>query len=107
MSSIHRLAFVLAAAAIGTSGCAALKDEHSGHHPAASAAPAAGTGHMEAQKAAMRRMHERMMPAEGADDRGASMCDMGARQERMEKRMDMMVDMMGMMMDRLPPPPAK
>lgn len=107
MSSIHRLALVLVIAALGTTGCAALKDEHSGHRPAAGAAPSGVPGHMQAQGAPMRRMHERKMPAEGADDRGASMCDMGARQERMEKRMDMMVDMMGMMMDRLPPPPAK
>lgn len=107
MSSIHRLALVLVIAALGTTGCAALKDEHSSHRPAASAAPAGGPGHMQAQGAAMRRMHERMMPAEGADERGASMCDMGGRQERMEKRMDMMVDMMQMMMDRMPPAPAR
>jgi hypothetical protein len=134
MSSIPRLALVLAIAAIGTSGCATLKDEHSGHHPAATAAPAAGPGPMEAQRAAMRRMHERMMSAKTADERSALMAehmktmhdgmammksmppgargggmmgDMGARHEQMEKRMDMMVDMMQMMMDRLPPAPAK
>jgi hypothetical protein len=89
---------------------------------------------MDAQTQAMRDMHEKMMAAKTPEERGALMAehmktmqdgmammnqtpttgdmksmkgDMAMHHQMMEKRMEMMGASMQMMMDRLPPAPAK
>ena len=90
-------------------------------------------GKMDAQTKAMRDMHEKMMAAKTPEERGALMAehmktmqdgmtmmngmsaggmqsmkgDMSMQHQMMEKRMEMMGASMQMMMDRLPPAPAK
>ena len=88
---------------------------------------------MDAQTKAMRDMHEKMMAAKTPEERNALMAehmktmkdgmammngmppgdmkpmkgDMSMHHQMMEKRMEMMSASMQMMMDRLPPAPAK
>lgn len=88
---------------------------------------------MDAQTHAMRDMHEKMMAAKTPEERSALMADhmktmqdgmtmmnempagsmqamkgdMSMHHRMMEKRMEMMGASMQMMMDRLPPAPAK
>lgn len=88
---------------------------------------------MDAQTQAMRGMHEKMMAARTPEERNALMAehmktmqdgmtmmngmpaegmksrqgDMSMHHQMMEKRMEMMSAAMQMMMDRLPPAPAK
>ncbi|MBI2770402.1 MAG: hypothetical protein HYX47_12320 [Burkholderiales bacterium] len=88
---------------------------------------------MDAQTKAMRDMHEKMMAAKTPEERSALMAehmktmqdgmtmmngmsaggmksmkgDMSMHHQMMEKRMEMMGASMQMMMDRLPPAPAK
>ena len=88
---------------------------------------------MDAQTQAMRAMHEKMMAAKTPEERSALMAehmktmqdgmtmmngmqggsmkamegDMSMHHQMMEKRMEMMGASMQMMMDRLPPAPAK
>ena len=88
---------------------------------------------MDAQTQAMHDMHEKMMAAKTSEERSALMAehmktmqdgmtmmngmpaggmesmkgDMSMHHQMMEKRMEMMGASMQMMMDRLPPAPAK
>lgn len=88
---------------------------------------------MDAQTKAMRQMHEKVMAAKTPEERSALMAehmktmqdgmammngmpaggmksmkgDMSMHHQMMEKRMEMMGASMQMMMDRLPPAPAK
>lgn len=143
MNRVQLLSLVFAVSSLGTSAWAAAPaDQHTGHHPAGSAAasaskqrpvkPGPSMAKMDAQTTAMRDMHEKMMAAKTPEERSALMAEhmktmqdgvammngaaggmksmkgaMPMHHQMMEKRMEMMGASMQMMMDRLPPAPAK
>ena len=120
MKQIHHLSLAFAISLLGTSAWAAPNDQHTGHHPAGSA-PASTSRQvpaikgpsmekMDIQIKAMRDMHEKMMTMMNGMPTGSMSSmkgDMAMHHQMMEKRMEMMGASMQMMLDRLPPVPAK
>ena len=104
MKTPRLISLALLLAALGAPGFAAQPDEHSGHHPAGSAGPAASKTEaaansadirkMDSQTDAMKAMHEKMMAAKTPEERSALMNE---HMKTMGAGMAMMKDMpMGM-----------
>jgi hypothetical protein len=100
MKRTYQLSLALAIAALAGTAWATVADTHQGHHPAtavpeaatAAPAPPANTsgpdmGRMEAQMAAMRAMHDKMMAAKTPEARNALMAE---HMKVMQDSMDMM-----------------
>ena len=136
MKLVRPLTLALALVAVGVPTWAAQDDQHKTHHPAGSASAAAikpSSGkttpemtRMADQTKAMQEMHEKMMAAKTPEERSALMAE---HMKSMQEGMGMMKGMGGMdgmsgpkspathmterqtmmemMVDRLPPSPAK